>query len=185
MQVNLKKAASLAAALSALTVKTEHTLGVDVYADVPTENMVQTAKENLKKQVETALNISTAAYLIRGLISVANEGRINKLLGDRALVEKQLSILNAVPVRAVGTSLVALGRQIEAQRAGGNDAARIYGGRGGLSLELETASLVTPIVRNMRRIKRNLDDELQAVNFATTIELPKEVVEVLTELDLI
>lgn len=185
MRVNLKKAAALSAALTALGVKTDHTLSVDVYADIPTEDLVKRLDDKFKEQVQTVLNISAAAFMIRELISKANEGRINTLLSGRALIEKQLTFINTIPVRIAGTNLNTLARQIEAQRAAGAEGQARLGGRNGLILELATDSVVGPILRQLRRTKRDIDDELQALNFNNNIELPEDVVKILTDLDLI
>lgn len=194
MQINLKKAAALASVLAGSQVKFDHAFAVDVFADAPTEDTVERAREALKQQVSLALGLADAAFLIRSLIGRANVGHINDLLTQRALVDKQLQLVNGIPLRQRGTDLVALTRQIEAKRAGGNEAQgyqlALRGGQlalrgGGLTLDLETESIVSPLLKNLRRMKRNIDDELQAVNFNTQIEIPANVVRVLTDLDLV
>lgn len=181
MKVNLKKAAALAAAVSAVGAKFDHAYNVDLYADPPNEEAVTRAREALGSQVATALTLAEVVFVIRQLIGEANVPRVNSLLTKRALIDKQLSIINSVPVRRQGTNLTALARQIEALRVGENKA---YGVKAP-NLELETETLVAPILRELRKAKRELDDELQAVNFNTTIELPDGVVQVLKDLDLI
>lgn len=181
MIVNLKKAAALAAAVSATSVKFDHAFNLDVYGDPPQQGHVDQYRENLLNQIGTAMVLTEVAFKIRRLIGEANIGRVNDLLTRRANVEKKLSILNQIPVRQQGTNLASLARQVEAFRGAEN---KPYGAKMP-GLELETASIITPSLRELKKTKRDLDDELQAVNFNTTITLPEDVVGVLKTLDLV
>jgi hypothetical protein len=181
MIVNLKKAAALAAAVSATTVKFDHAFNIDPYGDPPQPEHIERYRENLLNQVGTAMVLTEIVFTIRRLIGEANVGRVNDLLTRRARVEKKLSILNTIPVRQQGSNLVAIARQVEALRGVEN---KPYGVKVP-GLELETASLITPFLRELKKNKRDLDDELQAVNFNTTITLPEDVVGVLKTLDLV
>lgn len=184
MKVTLKKAAALAAAVSAVAVKQDHAYAVDIYADPPDEEFVTRARDILQQQLGSALALSSVVFQLRRLIGVANEGAVNRLLTERAAIEKQLSIVNSIPLRTQGTNLEALKRQIEAGRAGPEVGARLFGARG-TTLELETHTIVSPLLRSLKREKRRVDEELQVANFTTEIELPDEVVKVLTDLDLV
>lgn len=181
MEVNLKKAAALAAAIAASPLKLEHSFSVDIYGDAPTPEQMDTLKGNLQEQIAVALALTNAVFVIRELIGKANEARVNTLLSARALLDKQLSVLNSIPVRKQGTSLVALARQMEALQSA---EVKVFGQRAP-NLDLETESIVSPLLSELRKKKRAIDDELQAVNFTTTIKLPEAVVEVLTILDLV
>lgn len=182
MKINLKKAAAIAAALSAVKIDLNHVYSVDIFADPPTEDTVKQLRDTLSTQVATYLALIETVFEIRYLIGSANEGRINLLLTQRALIEKQLSVVNSIPVRSAGTNISALQRQLEAFH---NKEKASYVGIKLPTLELETASLVGPALSELKRRKRELDDELQALNFNTTIELPEDAVKVLTSLDLI
>lgn len=182
MKVNLKKAAALSAAVSAVAVRYDHQYNVDLYADPPTQESADKSRELLAQQISTGLALVESAFAIRLLIGKANEGRINALLTARALTEKKLAVVNSVPLRRQGTNIEALKRQIEAHRA--QPEQRVYG-RAGLTLDLETEGLLTPTIRSLRKQKRELDDELQMLNYNTQIELPENVVKVLTDLDLV
>lgn len=183
MKVTLKKAAALSAAVAAATVKLDHAYAVEIYAEPPTEDFVNRARDILQQQIASARTLSAVVFQLRRLIGAANQGSINSLLTERAAIEKQLAIVNAIPVRTQGTNIQALARQIEAIRGQG-EAQRIYGARAA-TLELETHTIVSPILRTLKREKRRVDDELQVLNFTTEIELPDEVVKVLTDLDLV
>jgi hypothetical protein len=182
LKVNLKKAAALSAALSSVAVRFDHQYAVDIYSDPVTDAAVAVMHQQLEQQVRNALIITDMVFGIRQMIGAANVAKINTLLTERAKIEKQLTVLNTLPVRAPGTNLVVLGRQLEAAKAA---EPKVYGGNRIPPLELETASIVQPFASTLRRRKRNLDEELQALNFNTTIELPDDVVKVLTDLDLI
>lgn len=182
MKVNLKKAATLSSALASTQIKFEHSFAIDVFADPPTAENAKTAQEGLNNHVILSMNLLAASFMIRQLIGQANADKINELLAARAMIEKQLSILNTIPVRPNGTNIEALTRQIKAARL--PDARPNPYGRG-LILELETESILSPIFRKLRRAKRDIDDELQGLNFNTTIEIPEDVVKILTDLDLV
>lgn len=182
MQVTLKKAAALAAALTGLPVKIDHQYSVDPFADPPSQAMVVEFAGKMQTQVEVALGIVDAAFVIRDMIGKANVGKINQLLTERAAIEKKLSIINGIPSRNKGTNLDALTRKVEAGR---EEKAPAFGRGNGLTLDLETETLILPIQKELKRQKRRVEEELQTLNFNTTIELPKGVVDVLTELDLV
>lgn len=183
MKVNLKKAAALAAAVAAISVKYDHAYGVDTYADPPSQAFVDSARQQLSHQITTGLTLVEASFVIRTLIGKANEGMVNAVLTERAKIEKQLAVLNSIPTRRQATNLEALQRQIAAYQQGG-DNARVFG-RGSITLELETETLLAPLAKPLRKKKRELDEMLQTLNYNTQIELPDDLVKLLTELDLI
>lgn len=182
MKVTLKKASALAAAATAIvpTIKFDHSYVVDVYGDPPSDEAIEAANVLLNNQLTNALAIVGIVFRIRQMIGQANTGRIDGLLTARAAIDKQLSVLNQIPVRQQRTNLVALTRQMEALK--GNEQ-KLYGNN--LKLDLETFSLVSPLSRQLIKDKRAIDEELATLNFTTTIELPADVVKVLTDLDLI
>jgi len=183
MKVNLKKAAALAAALSSTAIKVDHSYSVDVYGELPTADGLKAAKEVFETQVSNNLVVLTAAYTIRRLIGDANAATVDKLLNLRALTEKKLAFLNALPLRRQDTNLDVLKKKVEAVLAG--DQKIGYGGPRVPDLEIGTEEFLTPLIKKLKKLKRDLDEELQAVNFNTTIEIPEDVVKVLTDLDLI
>lgn len=181
MKVTLKKAAALALALTSASVALQHSFSVDVYEDLPLPEDITAAHDRLEEQVAKALAVAEAGFTIRVIIGEANEGNINGLLTRRALIDKQLSILNTVPVRETSTNLVSLQRQVEAFRS---SESRPYGSKAP-PLDLETASIVSPLLKRLRKEKRDVEEELQRINFATTVELPADVVKILTDLDIV
>lgn len=183
MKVTLKKASALAAAVLAAVPKFSHEFSVDVYADPVSTERLEEMNDQLAEQVETANRLIDVGFLIRELVGRANaENDINGLLTSRALIEKKLETFNTIPLRQKGPNLVALERQVEAARANPQPA---YVGRGGLSILLETASLVAPELTKLRRAKREVEEKLATANYNTHIEIPEDVVEVLKSLDLV
>ncbi len=184
MKVNLKKAAGLAAAVLAAVPKFSHQFTVDIFADPVSPERLQELNEQLVEQVATTNRLVDVAFFIRDLVGKANaEHGVNELLTSRALIEKKLELFNNIPVRQENPNLIALERQVEASRATNPQPA--YGRGGGLTLDLETASIVSPELAALRRAKRKVEEELATANYNTTIELPKDVVEVLEGLDLV
>lgn len=181
MKVNLKKAGALAVAVAAVKTPVNTSFSVDPYGDVPSEDSIKNLEQSFRDSVMTSLSLYETVYMIRKLIGEANVKEVNGLLSQRALVEKQLALMNSIPLRDKGTNLDVLARKVEAAR---EKADNPYG-RNPLALDLETESLVYPLIRQMKRRLRDLDDDLQKANYNTEIELPDNVVEVLKALDLV
>ena len=182
MQVTLKKAAALSAAVLAAVPKFNHQFSVDIYADPVSPMRLQELDAELAEQVNAANRLIDVGFYIRELIGKANaEHDINSLLTSRALIEKKLETFNTIPVRSKQPNLVAIERQVEAARQNGQDRF----GRANLTLDLETSSVVSAILTALRRAKREVEEKLATANYNTTIKLPDDVVEVLKTLDLV
>lgn len=183
MQVNLKKAAALSAALAAIPFAPAHAFRVDVYGPLPTQEHVEALRQQLVDQISAALRRNKAVYTIRKMVGEANMERISGLLASKAELEKNLAVLGAVPVRPSSTNLDAIARQA-ADLLNPEIARRAFGGNN-IALEIQTDDLIVPNQKALRKAVRVIDEELQACNFNTKIELPKDVVDILTENDLV
>lgn len=181
MEVNLKKASALSLALGGMTVAIPHTFALDPYAEPPTDELVDELEGQFIAAVGKAIEIVQATYMIRGLISHANEGRINDLLTARAELDKVLGILNAIPQRKNRPNLIALAAKLSASK---DDKTPSYGSKAGPTLDIPTAS-VAQTIRVFRKGRVKIEDELASLNYSTTIKLPDDVVALLTEFDLV
>jgi len=183
MEVTLKKASALALALAGTSIPITHTMAVDPYGDAPKKKEVEALTETLAESIKAQMLITSAVYVIRHEISQANAPRITTLLTARAELTKHLAFLNAIPRRPTAPNLDVLARKLEAVRATPQPG---YSNRPvGVALELETSALVDPLLKEMKRKLRNIEDELASLNHSTKIKLPDDVVKLLTELDLI
>ncbi len=184
MKVNLKKAAALAAAVSAMTVKFDHTYQTDLYGEAPDEASIAKMNGILINQLNNALALVEVVFTIREQIRLANtQSGVSELLTARAKNERQLAILNTLPVHGpIDLKRISTMHGIAQAGLVGDQK---YGGPKAPIVQLETASLVNPILSAAKRTKRKIDEELQSLNFRTEIELSADVVKVLTDLDLI
>jgi S-adenosylmethionine:tRNA-ribosyltransferase-isomerase (queuine synthetase) len=181
MQVTLKKAAALAAALSGVAIAASPSLNLSAYSSKNISEEVEYETGVLKASVEKALQIAEAGYSIRALIGIANEGEINNLLTTRAAIDKKLSIINAVHNQAKAPDYDALTAQREVMKTGEQS---VYSQKT-LSVTIPTADFTTPLLKTLKKERIKIEDKLAQLNFTKTIQLPEEVVSLLTELDLI
>lgn len=179
MIVTLKKAAALSLALSAIKIDVPLKIEVGAYDSLP--NLFD-ADTQLVRNVEAVLNRNAAVYEIRHLIGVANEGRINELIGIRAMIDKQLAFLNSIPTVTKRPNSDVIERELGALREAPADN---YGRKKSLTVEVHTASHLEPHVRRLKRLRIGIEDELAQLNYTNTIELPDDVVALLQEHDLV
>lgn len=182
MQVTLKKAAALATALSGIKIEVSPVVALSAYSNKDIAVEIDEATSELTSSVGSAMKIVGAVYAIRGLIGTANEGEINELLTVRAMLDKHLSILNAVNNTAKALDYDAL----KAQRAVlAAQEPNVYGLAKAMNVNIPTGSFVLPLLKKAKKDRLKVEDKLAQLNFTKTIELPEDVVTLLTEHDLI
>jgi hypothetical protein len=182
MKVTLKKASALAIALSGANIPLNHSFNVDIFSDGIDTSVLERLTGELVSQCTKAMLATEAVFKIRSLVAEANYPVIHNLLTTRAMIDKKLSILKQIPIREAGSNLASIARQVEAART--SDTVRTFGANK-VTLELETASIVTGEIKSLKKQRIKVEDELAHLNFSTTIELPEDVVKLLTEFDLI
>lgn len=185
MKITLKKASALVLALSAIIDKTviPSVLEISPFSDAPDQNGIDEAYGTMHSSVLSVINTIEAKFALRMLVSQANEGSVNTLLCWRADVEGRLKMLQNVPSRVKSSEISAVAREIVAKREGGTALSHLRSPT--VVFELETASFLSPFIKVLTKKKREIDDELQKLNFSTEITLPEEVIKVLTDCDLI
>lgn len=184
MQVSLKKGAALALALSAVPVKLDHSYNIDVFGAAPTQSDLDIMNNLLLVQVAEAMKLNECVYVIRSLIGKANEGKINELLTERAMIDKALAVLGTLPLRDVSPNLTALAAKMAATKESLGTSSG-YGRTPAVTLELLTEPYGKNFAKPLKKRRLKLEDKLAHLNFTTMIELPDDVVKVLTAYDLI
>ncbi|HPQ09713.1 MAG TPA: hypothetical protein PLQ98_00115 [Bacillota bacterium] len=191
MQVSLKKGAALALALSAIPVKLDHTYSIDVFGSPPAPQDIEDMGLMLTAQLNEALRINQAVFTIRSMIGQKNEGQINNLLTERAMIDKSLAIVGGLPLRSSTPNLATLPDKmaLAKEQASSNTFRSMIGQKNDgktltLLIELRTDTYV-PISKALKKRRLKIEDELAHLNFTTMIELPEDVVAVLTAYDLI
>jgi hypothetical protein len=189
MNVSLKKAAALATSLTGVAISVPHILNVSIFSeDARSAEALQAVVTAAAKDRDTELDrmrtVSRAVFVIRGLIGKANEGEINALLTERAGLDKELQIINAVPAVLKVPDFVAISRQIEDMRATpqvGTSSYRPPASAVGVPLPFDPATEV----RALKKRRITVEDRLASLNFNTNIELPDDVVAILQGYDFI
>ena len=177
MKVNLKKAAALSRALLAAVPSVVYSKSIPVFEEVPD---TETFTAEVVSGVDSSVAIVSAAYTIRALLAVANQGEINALLTERAKIETLLTKFKDVPLREA-SSRVALERAFEAGRAGAPPA---YGRVATVEVSAATEYIVESVAA-WKKSKGQIEDTLAGLNFTREITIPDDVVEVLKGLDLV
>lgn len=181
--ITLKKASVLAGALAGKSVPVAAVVMVSLYGETPSTDAVGKAQREFKDATFKQLSILDAVQAIRSLIGKANEGDINKLIGDRVVLKKQIEFLSTITIRKEATDVNAFTKRLASLASA---PAPSYGKvLEHISYELETASTVEPLLSDAKRMLIKVEDELTSLNFSTKIELPTNVVDLLIEFDLI
>jgi uncharacterized protein (DUF4213/DUF364 family) len=183
MRVTLKKGAALATALGAISLPLTTAVTISIFSDDDVRKLADAELAVLSERIGKVASINQAIYHIRALIGEANSKDISKLLTERALIDKQLAAFNPLfqpNVKAVDFD--AITRKREALRTGQENT---YRSADAISFPLFTNSLVETTIKQLKKQRIKLEDHLSELNFRETIELPDEVVELLTEFDLI
>lgn len=186
MHVTLKKAAALATALAAVTVPLESSVTISIFSEEDPEKLVTAETAALTDNINKSMAVNNAVYAVRTLIGRANEGQINTLLTERALLDKQLALLNRfVQTNVRPPDWQAVTRQLTALRDQPQAAGAYNRPTIAIAIALPTNDLVTDELRTLKKRRIAIDDQLSELNFKTTIELPEEAVALLREFDLI
>jgi hypothetical protein len=185
MQVTLKKASGLALALSAISVACPTGLNFSIY-DNPDhlESRLKDAEVQRDVALKRAADVISATYTIRLLIGEANAGAISALVTERAMIDKQLAMLNAIKIVENLPDVGAILRRVDALKEAPKTSSYSQPADT-LAISLENWSVITPQLKHWKKRKIAVDDELAKLNYVTLITLPDDVVKVLRDHDLI
>lgn len=156
----------------------------------PVEQQVEKAHSEFARKIDRKMNLLSAAYNIRNLISEKNsKSGVNELLGKIAMYEKQIQLLQFAqdaserPSHLVINGLI---NTIKNNSASGSP----YSASGLLSstvgiLTDEDISMYKSQLADLHRNKNLAQDELLDINSRVKIQLSSAVVDLLSEEDLI
>ncbi|USN14042.1 hypothetical protein KABACHOK_02060 [Brevundimonas phage vB_BpoS-Kabachok] len=189
MQVNLRKANALAKSLQdeALKQTAEHAVAFSIYDTTPDfAGKVDAAGQAMRTTLEDALALTEAAYAVRALMGKAfHTSGINDVLTRKALLDRKEKLLSQVfmhaPAATASDDVALAPRRFEALLAQ-HEAAKTAGVR---VTAAETFSVRVPrsaydgledALRDIRREKAEITDELLGLNTGHRITLPETVV---------
>ncbi|USN14738.1 hypothetical protein PAPPERLAPAPP_03690 [Brevundimonas phage vB_BpoS-Papperlapapp] len=189
MQVNLRKANALAKSLQdeALKQSAEHAVAFSIYDTAPDfAGKVDAAAQAMRTALEDALALTEAAYAVRALMGKAfHTSGINDVLTRKALLDRKEKLLTQVfayaPAASASDEVVLAPRRFEALLAQ-HEAAKTAGVRAAAA---DSVSVRVPrsaydgledALRDIRREKAEIADELLGLNAGHRITLPEAVV---------
>lgn len=188
MKVTLRKANaiqnSIQDLLRDLTVETEVSLTEYVDADA----VIAESKQKLTQTFKRRVNLTNAQYDIRKLIGTANnESGINEKLTVAALVDRHLAIL--APMVAAKTAMTAeeIAARLDKIRKTENGHRQLYGESTVVTSLIDEGEKLAfaAQVKDFKKQKQKLNDEILELNIRTEIEFPEAVVNTLMEEGLI
>lgn len=185
MHITLRKAASLQLALqeAARKIALKDQISISQYQDHSA--VLEQAVNDLRANVARKLGINTAVYEIRKLVSQANSrAGIDTRLGELASVTQSISILESLVAHGVREEDVVIAGKLNKLRSAPVDSRSSLYGMSSESVEAyvmpkEDHENYRALLAGLKRDKQRLQDQLLELNVSTTINLPKEVVDVL------
>lgn len=185
MHITLRKAASLQLALqeAARKIALKDQISISQYQDHTA--VLEQAVNDLRANVARKLGINTAVYEIRKLVSQANSrAGIDTRLGELASVTQSISILEGLVAHGVREEDVVIAGKLNKLRSAPVDSRSSLYGMGSESVEAyvmpkEDHENYRALLAGLKRDKQRLQDQLLELNVSTTINLPKEVVDIL------
>ena len=191
MQVNLRKANALAKALQDEAHKqtAPTSVSISVYAENPDiAGAVKTAGDAVRTALADALALSTAAYTLRGLMGKAfHTSGINDLLTEKALLDKREKLISQVVATAptgpqaeqelelAPRRLASLIEQRAAAAGSPNVSLRSLGESLTVQVPPSAYAGLDDELREIRRRKTEISDELLGLNAANRVTIPEDV----------
>lgn len=189
MKITLRKANALQQNINEALrgIKIETQITVSEFEDV--EAKLDQARQELFTDILRTLDLNYALYAIRGLVGDANATEIDGLLTRIAHTDKTIQFNNYLLGGLKQTSLDVLKGKLDKIRAMPEDSARsIYSSRNEVSTGLFTEGDLKGFksaVLSTKKDKQKLQDKVLELNIKTEIELPEDVVTILTKEGLI
>jgi len=185
MNISLRKAAALQNsindAIKSIEIKTE--VELNEFQNVVAE--LQAANTKLFENDARRQRLLLALYNIRGLVGTANaQASVDLKLATAAFVDKRLAQLDEFSKAKPVTSLDVINGRLEKVRNDKSEGRRasIYGYNDTVTTSVfsqEQLDQITAEIRNLRKQKQKLNDEILELNIKTEIPLSDDVVKTL------
>ena len=180
MKITLRKANaiqnSITEAIKAIKIVGE--VKLNEFQDAITE--LQKANTELFANDARRQKLLLSFYNIRGLVGQANAGAgIDLALAKAAYIDKRIGQLNELAGFDMITDLAVINGKIEKLKTGKDETRRLYGYESTVDSGLLSAEQMTQIkdeVKNLKKQKQKLNDEILELNIKTEVPLSDEVV---------
>jgi uncharacterized protein YdcH (DUF465 family) len=191
MNISLRKAnavqSSIVDAIKGISIETSLELNEfqDVVAELQKANDVLFANDSRRQRLLLSL------YNIRGLVGAANaQSGVDTKLATAAFVDKRIAQLDELAKLSPVTDLAVINGKLDKIRNSKDESARsrIYGISDTVSTSVVSQEQIAQVkaeIKNLKKQKQKLNDEILELNIKTEIPLSDEVVAILQAEDLI
>ena len=191
MNISLRKAnavqSSIVDAIKGISIETSLELNEfqDVVAELQKANDVLFANDSRRQRLLLSL------YNIRGLVGAANaQSGVDTKLATAAFVDKRVAQLDELAKLSPVTDLAVINGKLDKIRNSKDESARsrIYGISDTVSTTVVSQEQIAQVkaeIKNLKKQKQKLNDEILELNIKTEIPLSDEVVAILQAEDLI
>jgi len=191
MQISLRKANAVQAGINDAIkgIKIETSLDLNEFQDVVAE--LQKANDALFTNDSRRQRLLLALYNIRGLVGTANaQSGIDLKLATAAFIEKRIGQLDELAKLSAVTDLAVITGKLDKIKNHENENSRrsIYGYVDTVSTTVVSQEQIDQVkaeIKNLKKQKQKLNDEVLELNIKTEIPLSDDVVTTLTEEGLI
>lgn len=181
MNITLRKANAVQNSINEAIrgIKIETTLELNEFQDVAAE--LQAANNKLLDNDNRRQKLLLALYNIRGLVGTANASSgIDLALAKSAFIDKRIAQLDELATATAVTNLTVITGKLEKIRNRKEDNARsIYGRDDTVStgiVGLDQIEQAKTEIKNLKKQKQKLNDEVLELNIKTEIPLSEDVV---------
>ena len=182
MNISLRKASALQAAINDAikSIKIDVTVELNEFQNVETE--LTKANNTLFANDARRQKLLLALYNIRALVGTANaQSGIDSKLATAAFVDKRVGQLEELGAAAVVTDLAVINGKLEKIRSDKSETARsrIYGYSDTVSTSVvgqEQIDQIKAEIKNLKKQKQKLNDEILELNIKTEVPLSDDVV---------
>ena len=187
MNLTLRKANAVQAGINDAikSIKIETSLDLNEFQDAVAE--LQKANDTLFINDSRRQRLLLALYNIRGLVGTANaQSGIDLKLATAAFIEKRIGQLDELAKLSAVTDLAVINGKLDKIKndKGDNSRRSLYGHSDTVSTTVVSQDQIDQIkveIKNLKKQKQKLNDEILELNIKTEIPLSDDVVTTLTE----
>jgi hypothetical protein len=191
MNISLRKASALQNSVTEAmkSIKVDTSIEINEFQDVTA--ILTKANETLFANDSRRQRLLLSLYNIRGLVGSANaQSGIDLKLASAAFIDKRIAQLEELAKVEPMTDLVVINGKLEKIRSDKSETSRsrIYGYSDTVSTTVVSAEQLDQIkteVKNLKKQKQKLNDEILELNIKTEIPLSEDIVKVLQDEGLI
>ena len=184
MKITLRKANAIQNSISDAIkqIKIETSVSINEFENAQTK--IASANAKLFENDQRRSDLLMSHYAIRGLVGVANAtSGVDAKLTQAAYIEKRISQLTDIAGSEVQTDLSVINGKLEKIRNRKEDSrASLYGRDDDVTTYVQTQEQVTEaknLIKDLKKQKQQLNDEVLELNVRTEISLPDDVVGIL------